>query len=156
MAEDNDIKTVYLFRSGAIFSDKDGAKPVMGERGFLVVGDVVLHTIERTKIDGANSTRLPEKGVFLCTMASTTKLPKGFWIEQTGEYGHNKQNNLGNYSALKIHSGNQLADISGCVAPGRIYTEKGVAESRKAMEDIFTYCGGWGIGKKMYIDVDTM
>lgn len=155
MAED-EVKTVYLFRSEAIFSDKDGDTPVMGERGFLVVGDVVLHTIERTTVGDFKSTRLPEKGVFLCEMVSTTKLPKGFWIEQTGEHGHNKKNTQGNYSALKIHAGNWLKDISGCVAPGRTIIQNGVGESHKAMQDIFTYCGGWGIGKKMYIDVDTM
>jgi hypothetical protein len=42
------------------------------------------------------------------------------------------------------------------VAPGRIATQKGVAESRAAMEDIFSYCGGWGEGKKVMLEVDSL
>jgi hypothetical protein len=155
MAE-QEIKTIYLFRSGVIISDIDNGGSVMGERGYLVVGNNVLYTIERTKIGGANSTRLPDKGTFECTMVKTQKLPKGFWITQTGEFGHNKKNSAGAYSALKIHSANKLSEISGCVAPGRITTEKGVAQSNDAMQDIFTYCGGWGEGKKMMLEVDSL
>jgi hypothetical protein len=153
---DEEIKTIYLFRSGVIFADIDGGSSVMGERGYLVVGNNVLHTIERTKIGDSNSTRLPSTGTFECMMVSTTKLPKGFWITQTGPLGHNVRNSEKAYSALKIHAANKLSDISGCVAPGRIATEKGVAESRAAMEDIFTYCGGWGVGKKVMLEVDSI
>jgi hypothetical protein len=89
-------------------------------------------------------------------MEKTQKHPKGFRIKAEGVNGHNKKNSAGVLSALKIHAANKLSQISGCVAPGRVTTPKGIAESKDAMEDIFTYCGGWGEGKKVMLEVDSL
>lgn len=40
------------------------------------------------------------------------------------------------YEGVRIHSGNTAADTKGCIIPGLIRTENGVAKSRDAMDKI--------------------
>lgn len=157
MIDADTLPRIFLFRTGVMIADKnkDGVS-LMGERGILVVGSQTLYTIERTKSGDFNSTRLPQKGLFECKMEKTDKFPKGIRITATGEHGHNKKNIEGNYSNLKIHSANFLYQLTGCLTAGRVFLDNGVGESRKAMEDIFTFCGGWGEGNRLMLDVDSL
>jgi len=152
----DDLKRIYLFRSSVQVTSTDGnGKTAIGERGFLVVGNVSLYAIERIKIGEINCVRLP-KGVFRCTMTETKKVGKGFWIEGSGEYGHNipMPGHHEQKAAFMIHAANYPHELEGCVAPGRDYLPNGVSESWKALQEIFTYCGGWGPGNQMMFEVD--
>jgi hypothetical protein len=156
MANVDDLPRIYFFRSGVqvVSMDKDDA-PAMGERGILVVGTITLHAIERTTYEKSNCVRLPI-GLYECTMEKTEKVGRGFRIKESGEYGHNKTNIGGILAKFKIHSANYPHEISGCIAPGRTILDNGVGGSRDAMRDIFTFCGGYGDGKKLMLDVDSL
>jgi hypothetical protein len=149
----SELQTVYLFRTGVQFSAKNSAdsKSAMGERGIMVVGNVSLQTIERR----GGYWVLP-KGLFLCSMYETPKIGKAFYIQATGEYGHNCKLKSGGAVEFMIHAANYPYQIEGCVAPGKTILENGVNQSKAAMQEIFTYCGGWGVGKKMLLDVDSL
>lgn len=156
MADVDDLPRVYYFRTGVLVASKDKENvAAIGERGILVVGSITLYAIERTKIGTSNCVRLPQ-GVYLCTMEESTKVGPGFRVKSTGEYGHNKMNIDGVLAAFKVHSANYPHQISGCIAPGKTILDNGVGESNKAMKEIFQHCGGWGIGKQMMLDVDSL
>jgi hypothetical protein len=152
----DDLPRIYLFRSNVQVTSKDSNNiPALGERGFLVVGNDTFYAIERIKIGQFNCVRMP-KGVYMCTMTETKKVGKGFWIEGWGQYGHNvpMPGHPDQKAAFMIHAANYPHEVEGCVAPGRTYLDNGVGESNKAMQAIFTFCGGWGEGRKMMFDVD--
>jgi hypothetical protein len=153
-----DLPRVYLFRSTVQVTSKgDDGMPAIGERGFLVVGNVTLFALERIKIGQANCVRLP-KGLFRCTMEDSKKVGPAFRIEGSGEYGHNipMPGDHSQMAAFMIHAANYPHEIQGCVAPGRDYLPNGVDKSWSAMQELFKHCGGWGVGKQMMIDVDNL
>ncbi len=154
MADQIDIstlQTVYLARTGVQISAKNPADSttVMGERGTLKVGNVSLYTIERR----GGFWVLPQ-GLFLCSMYETSKIGKGFYIQADGEYGHNCKLTGGGAVQFMIHAANYPYEIEGCIAPGKAILDNGVDKSVAAMQEIFTFCGGWGVGKKMLLSVE--
>lgn len=153
MENDVELPTVYLFRTGVqISSQKDeSSAPALGERGVMIVGSLSLYTVERR----GGYVGLP-KGVFECTMEDHKRLGKVFRVKASGENGHNVTNTRGVLAGILIHTGSYPHHVVGCVAPGKTYITNGVGESRMAMEAIFQYCGGWGVGKKMMLDVDSI
>ena len=144
---DEELPTLYLFRRNVTVSH-GGAN---GELGFLVIGELVLYTVERR--DGY--VKLPN-GTFECTMEAHATKGNCFRVKAEGENGHNVKNNQGNYSGILIHSANYPDQLAGCVAPGRSQIIGGVGESKKAMGDIFIFCGGFGAGKKVWLEVGDM
>jgi len=156
MANETDISelpTVYLVRTGVQIGVKNPAdsKTAMGERGVMLVGNIYLDTIERR----GGYWVLP-KGLYMCSMYETTKIGKGFYIQATGEYGHNCKLKSGGAVEFMIHAANYPYQVEGCIAPGKVVVEKGVEQSTAAMQEIFTFCGGWGLGKKMMLNVDSV
>ena len=141
---DDERQTLYLFRQNVTVSHSSAT----GELGFLVIGATVLHTVERR--DGY--VKLPN-GIFECTMEQHSSKGKVFRVKAEGENGHNVKNNKGIFSGILIHSANYPDQLAGCVAPGRTQIVGGVGESKKAMEDVFVFCGGFGAGKKIWLDV---
>lgn len=151
MAEETQIPTVYLFRIGVNTSSPKDKPPAIGVRGVMVIGSVSLYTIER----GGGYVILP-KGTFECTMEQHKRLGKVFRVKDSGENGHNVTNDRGYLAGMLIHSANFPHEIVGCVAPGKTYLGNGVGETKKAMQELIQYCGGWGVGKKMMLDVDSI
>jgi hypothetical protein len=142
-----DFPTIYLFRTSEIFSSENAE----GRRGYIVIGEVAYFSLER----GGGFVKLPN-GKFECVMENHTSKGKIFRVTATGEHGHNVPRQAGGYAGILIHSANRPKQLLGCVAPGRIKEVFGVSESKKAMEDIFNYCGGFGVGKRAWIVVDNM
>ena len=135
-----EVKTLTLTRSGVTVA-KDGAS---GERGSLEVGGSTYHTVERR----GGYVKCPT-GTFDITMEhSPSKKYKGSARKQFRINGHGVVNSRGGTAALLIHAGNYPKDIVGCIAPGTSSIANGVGGSNKAMEAIFTHCGGFAIGKK--------
>ena len=153
MAEEAEIPTVYLFRTGIQISSKkdESSAPAVGERGVMIVGNLSLYTVERR----GGYVTIP-KGVFECTMEDHKRLGKVFRVKASGENGHNVTNTQGILAGILVHAGSYPHHVIGCVAPGRTWITHGVGESNKAMEAIFQHCGGWGVGKKMMLDVDSI
>lgn len=139
MAEGS-TNTFYLYRLGTQ-AVKNGAT---AERGYLVVKGVTYHTIERR--DGYVT--LPDGTYEIKMELSPTKEYNGSARKQFRIYGHGVTNSAGNVAALLIHLGNYPDQIQGCVAPGKSLLSNGVNNSAAAMEEIFTHCGGFAIGKK--------
>lgn len=153
MADELEIPTVYLFRTGIqISSQKDKTSAAaLGERGVMVIGNLTLYTVERR----GGYVTLP-KGTFECTMENHSRLGKVFRVKASGEGGHNVTNTQGVLAGILVHAGNYPHHVVGCIAPGKTWIEHGVGESSKAMQEIFQFCGGWGVGKKMMLDVDSL
>lgn len=129
-------ETLYLLRSGVTIV-RNGAS---AERGYLLAGSVTYYTIERR----GGYVTLPNRE-FEIKMENSPTHPdrKQFRI-----YGHGVTNSAGNTAALLIHLGNYPDHITGCVAPGKTMINNGVGQSAQAMEELFTFCGGFAIGKK--------
>jgi hypothetical protein len=147
------LPKVYLFRTGVQVSSPKGSPAAMGERGILVVGNVTYYTIERS----GNYVMLP-KGVFMCWMQlihpNTKSEKRAFLVKQSGEYGHGVTNDEKKLAGFFIHQGNYPHHIAGCVAPGKTWISNGVEDSKAAMNEIINFCGGWGNGKKMMLEVN--
>jgi Family of unknown function (DUF5675) len=142
-----DFPTIYLFRSSEYFSNENAE----GSRGYIVIGEIAYFSLERS----GGYVTLP-KGKFECVMEQHKSKGRVFRVTATGEHGHNVPRQAGGYAGILIHSANKPSHLLGCVAPGRKKETFGVSESKKAMEDIFTYCGGFGAGKKAWLEVDNM
>jgi hypothetical protein len=146
----DEIQTVYLFRTGTQVTSKNKeGKAAVGERGYLFMGLDYLYTIERR----GGYVTLPS-GNFECTMEQHKRLGKVFRVKAEGANGHNVRNNRGILAGILIHAASYPHHVEGCVAPGRTQINNGVGKSSEAMEALFTYCGGWGVGKKMMMAVD--
>jgi hypothetical protein len=150
MAEEN-LKTLYLFRTGQLITSSDSDKSAIGVRGVLVAGEATYHTIER----GGNYVTLPIGEYEIKMEESPTKWEGKNPRRQFRVLGHNVYSaEHGRLAALLMHTGNYPHQIVGCIAPGKSYLSNGVGESRQAMQEIFNYCGGFGIGKKALLVVD--
>lgn len=141
MSEEN--TTLYLYRTGVTVT-KSGAK---GERGTLIVGSTTYHTIERR---GGYVTL--KSGTYEIKMEYSPSNPNR---KQFRIYDHGVYNNKGNLAALLIHVGNYPANVTGCIAPGKTTINDGVGQSTNAMNEIFTYLGGFAIGKKATLVVSS-
>ena len=152
MADDL-LPTLYVFRSNVFVQSKsDGGETAIAERGFLVAGEAVYYTIERR--GGYVSVPL---GEFEIQMEfSPTKKVDGQPRKQFRIYGHNVTNDRGKLAALLIHLGNYPHHITGCIAPGISELRNGVGQSKKAMEEIFKFCGCFGAGKKARLVVGNL
>lgn len=134
-----EVKTLTLTRLGITIA-RNGAS---GERGSLVAGSTTYHTIERR----GGYVTIPT-GTFEIKMElSPTKTYNGSARRQFRIYDHGVINSGGNTAALLIHLGNYPDHITGCIAPGITSIANGVGQSNTAMEALFTYCGGFAIGK---------
>jgi len=152
MADIDDLQRIYLFRTGVQVNSKDKSSiPAMGERGIMVVGDLTLYTVERR----GGYVTLP-KGIFECTMEDHKRLGKVLRVKAEGVNGHSIKNNRGILAGILVHAGNYPHHVVGCVAPGMTYIENGVGQSSAAMQYIFQFCGGWGVGKKLSLEVDSL
>lgn len=134
MSEAN-TQTLYLLRTGVTIS-KNGAS---AERGYLLARSVTYHTIERR----GGYVTLPN-GDFEIKMEYS---PNNSDRKQFRIYEHGVTNSAGNTAALLIHLGKYPDQITGCIAPGKIIINDGVGQSATAMEELFTFCGGFAIGK---------
>ena len=144
MADEASDRTIYLFREN-VQIEYNGA---IGERGYLVAGNAVYYTIERR-----GGYVVVPKGEYEIKMeTSPTKGSR----RQFRIRGHGVTNDRGSLAAFLIHSANFPDEIVGCIAPGKTLLGKGVGNSNKAMEEIFTFCGGFGVGKTATLVVDSL
>lgn len=144
------MENLYLFRKGVQVSSKDNNGNVtLGERGELYVQGIRFYTIERR--DGF--LQLP-KGRYECVMEVSEKVGRMFRVAIAGHYGHNLLTKAKKPAAMLIHTANFPHQVEGCVAPGLSITRNGVEQSAKAMDEIFQLCGGFGLGKKVWLMVD--
>ena len=118
-----------------------------------MAGDVPYHTIERA----GGYVTLPN-GVFHCTMERQPEKKNRpiFRVQTTGEYGHNILNDRGKLAGILIHPSNYPHDIVGCIAPGKVMLPNGVNHSKKALEEIFQYCGGFVVGRQIRLHVSDL
>lgn len=143
--------TLYLIRTKVfVSSTSDDGDAAIAERGILVVGTVSYHALERR---GGYVTLPP--GEFEIEMEfSPTKKVNGKPRRQFRVLNHGVYNNKGKLAALLMHQGNYPHHVTGCIAPGKTELKKGIGQSTKAMEEIFTFCGGFGVGKRAILVVD--
>jgi len=144
------MENLYLFRRGVQISSRDrNGKVALGERGELFVQGIRFYTIERR----GGFLTLP-KGRYECVMEVSAKVGRMFRVEIAGYYGHNLLTKSKKPAAMLIHAANLPHQVEGCVAPGLILKRNGVDKSEKAMNEIFQLCGGFGLGKKVWLVVD--
>ena len=150
---DDVVPTLYVYRKNVIVSSKSGdGEAAIAERGYLFAGDTMYHTIERR----GGYVTIP-LGEFEIQMEySPTKKVDGKPRKQFRIYGHNVTNDRGKLAALLIHQGNYPHHITGCISPGKSELSNGIGQSSKAMEEIFTHCGGFGPGKKALLVVENL
>ena len=133
-----DLNKIYLKRSGLKFFDSAKAE---GIRGTLRVGAVTFETIER----GNNYVQLPV-GEFLLTSTKDKQRGKVLIVQPDGRYGHNVPTLRGGIAGIMIHQAELPSHLEGCLAPGKSFdiTTNKLQKSSEALEDIFTYFGGFG------------
>ena|SRR3990167_3118022 len=106
----------------------------LGRRGWLVMGPLVLPTIER-----AGGWKMLPRGRYDCEMFTWRAFGAAGVshrrIRVHGEYSHGR---------IHMHAANYPGQLKGCVAPGMRQTDGGVLESGAAMEAIFSALGGFG------------
>lgn len=144
--EAKQIPQVTLFRTNA----KVTRNNAMGERGFLFLGGGWLYTIEGT----GGYVRLPV-GRFECTMEKHPTRGQVFRVKAGGENGHNVKTRDDTLAGILIHAANYPDELQGCLAVGRTLFGNGIDKSRDAMGDVFAFCGGFGIGKKMMLEISS-
>jgi hypothetical protein len=147
---DEETPTLYLIRTKVIVNGSEAKDPATAERGMLVVGTVTYHTLERR---GGYVTLPP--GEFEIEMElSPTKKVNGSPRRQFRVLNHGVLNSKHNLAAILMHPGNLPHDVTGCIAPGKTQSKAGIGQSTKALEEIFTFCGGFGVGKRALLVVD--
>lgn len=146
MADYSDKPKIYLTRTGVVFEKNHK----QGLRGTLKVGEVLLETIERgIGDDGTPYVKLP-KGEFLMTSYTDPNRGKVIGVQGTGRYGHNvpkrRDGKVVGIAGIMIHEADEPQKLEGCLAPGRSFdsTTNTLLQSSDAMNDIFTYFGGFG------------
>lgn len=147
-----------LTRTGEPFQAGD----VVGQRGLLVIGPASWPTIERWDVD---TKLLP--GEYAAEF--------GWWTNKSGmrwqairilltqeqyrltypEERRNQLKFLGQKARGRIyfHPSNFASQLEGCIAPGLKEIEDGVAESRRAMHQVFAALGGWEESKRLSLEV---
>jgi hypothetical protein len=147
------LPELFLFRTGVYISSESRGEKAIGERGILMAGDVPYHTIERR----GGYVTLPH-GVFTCTMERQKKKKNRpiFRVDTDGRYDHHITNMRGFSAGILIHPSKYPHDIVGCIAPGKVQTHNGIDESKKALEEIFQFCGGFGEGRKVRLHVSSL
>jgi hypothetical protein len=152
MADLSSLPKIYLRRTGVVFTTtitEDGeTKTVQGRCGELTAGPVKYSTIERYKyLNSAtngweNYVSLPT-GEFILTLDFHNRMGrKVFFIQPDGKYGHNKlRGRDGQIAEILIHSANTVADINGCLAPGKSFdaTKNNLLQSTQAMNELFAF-----------------
>lgn len=129
---DEKIPTFRFYRTG----DTVTRNGVIGNRGILEAGGKEYQTIER---DIDRYVNIPF-GRFPLDMEIS---PNVGGRKQFRIMNHDIQNKDKVYAALLIHAGSYPDELTGCIAPGRKTNDKGVEESRLAMDELFSLCGGF-------------
>lgn len=147
------LTELFLFRTKVLITSQSNGVKAIGKRGIIMAGDVPYHTIERA----GGYVTLPN-GVFHCTMERQPEKKNRpiFRVQTTGEYGHNVWNDRGKLAGILIHPSNYPHDIIGCIAPGKAMRPNGVKDSTQALEEIFQYCGGFAVGRKIRLHVSDL
>ena len=125
---------LFLSRDTATVKDGNGAN---GRLGFLQVGQLRLHTVER--MDGYKWLR---PGEYECEFR--------YWTPRKG--GKKEAIRvLGSYSKgrIYIHPSNYPSQLAGCIAPGVGRNKAGVSDSRTAIKLLFEALGGFSKGRKL-------
>ena len=151
MADEIITPTLYLIRTKVfVSSTSEGGEAAIGERGILVAGTVSYHALERR----GGYVTLPA-GEFEIEMEhSPTKKVNGKPRRQFRILNHGVYNNQGKLAAILMHQGNYPHHVTGCIAPGKSQSKRGIGQSTKALEEIFTFCGGFGVGKRALLVID--
>ncbi len=147
------LPELFLYRTGVVISSEANGDKAIGKRGIMMAGDVPYHTIERA----GGYVTLPS-GVFTCTMErqKSKKNRPIFRVDTTGEYAHRVITDRGTIAGILIHPSNYPHDIIGCIAPGKVLKRNGIGGSTKALEEIFQFCGGFAVGKKIKLHVSDL
>jgi hypothetical protein len=151
MADEIIKPTIYVIRTKVFITSKsENGERAVGERGILVAGTVSYHTLERR---GGYVTLPP--GEFEIEMEySPTKKVNGKPRRQFRVLNHGVFNSQEKLAAILMHQGNYPHHVTGCIAPGKTQSQKGIGQSSKALEEIFTFCGGFGVGKRALLVID--
>jgi hypothetical protein len=147
---DEETPTLYLIRTAVLISSNEPGNAAIAERGFLVAGAVTYHSLERR----GGYVTLPAGEFEIEMELSPTKKWNGKPRRQFRVLNHNVYNNKGNLAAILMHPGKYPQDVTGCIAPGKSELKNGVGYSSSALEEIFTFCGGFGVGKRALLVVD--
>ena len=159
MADVYSLPKLFLYRTQETLDGgkDDQGRPALGIRGYMMAGAVSYYTIERS----GGYVTLPN-GMFELTMEEY-KYPnkedgtrRQFRVKAEGELGHNVPKQGGGWAGILIHRASYPKHLLGCVAPGKTKITNGISQSKEAMEEIFNFCGGFGVGNKAILVVGNL
>ncbi len=110
----------------------------MGTFGRLTIGDFQCFTVERPWLDNQASVSCVPEGDYILEPHSTDQYPDTYALvgETVSHYPEVRKAR----SAILFHSGNTMADLKGCIAPGLrlgwVADRWAVLDSRAAMKQL--------------------
>lgn len=129
---------------GALIPVRVATKTAKALRGTIAVGGHSFDTIER--MDGYVA--LPGGQTYECSMELSPTHTGRRQIRPK----HSKRNDKGKIAAILIHSGSLPNHFEGCIGVG-VRSVEGLDESGKTMTKLLKLCGGFKVGRKVFLEV---